>query len=176
MRVALGQINPTVGDVAGNTRRILVCIDEARRKQADLVVLPELAVIGYPPKDLLLKPAVIEQCAAAVQHIASQCHGVSVIVGYPCKSDKAAGRPLYNAAAVCRDGQIVHRRFKNLLPSYDVFDETRYFEPGPRVDVTELNGTKLGISVCEDLWNDAELIDRQLYHDNPIGELAEAGA
>lgn len=176
MRVALGQINPTVGDVAGNTRRILACIDEARRQAADLVVLPELAVIGYPPKDLLLKPAVIEQCTAAVEHIASQCHGVSAIVGYPCKSDKAAGRPLYNAAAVCRDGQIVHRRVKNLLPTYDVFDETRYFEPGARVDVTELNGTKLGISVCEDLWNDAELIDRQLYHDNPIGELAEAGA
>jgi NAD+ synthetase len=176
MRIALAQLNPTVGDIAGNTRLILEAIDQAKQQNADLVVFPELAVIGYPPKDLLLKPSIIEQCGKAVEHIAQHCTGIAAIIGYPAPSDQKTGRPLYNAAAVCRDGKLLHRHVKSLLPTYDVFDEHRYFEPGEPTDLTDFDGVKLGISVCEDLWNDEELFSRQLYHDNPISWLAEQGA
>ncbi len=176
MRIALAQLNPTVGDIAGNTRLILEAIDRSSEAGAELVVFPELIVTGYPPKDLLLKPDVLRQCGRAIEHIASRCGSITAIVGYPCPSDEASGRPLYNAAAVCRDGRIVTRHVKSLLPTYDVFDESRYFEPGPQSDLTDVNGLKLGISICEDLWNDRELFSRQLYHDNPIEKLASRGA
>ncbi|MBI1370532.1 MAG: NAD+ synthase [Planctomycetes bacterium] len=176
MRIALAQINPTVGAVAANTAKIIDAVARGREAGAELVVLPELAVAGYPPKDLLLKPAMLDQCQSAITKIAAACEGVTAIVGYPAVSDRPTGRTLYNAAAVCRDGKLVHRHVKSLLPTYDVFDETRYFEPGPAVDLTEHDGVKLGISVCEDLWNSAEMFSRQLYHDNPIDQLAAAGA
>ncbi|MFW6336389.1 MAG: NAD+ synthase [Phycisphaeraceae bacterium] len=176
MRIALAQINPTVGDIAGNARKIADAIERARRDAAELVVLPELAIIGYPPKDLLLKPAVLDACAAAVQELASRCTDIAAIIGYPDRAQGKRGRSLYNAAAYCKDGRVVHRHVKSLLPTYDVFDEQRYFEPGPRVDITELGGVKLGVSICEDMWNDEETFSRQLYHDNPIHELAAKGA
>jgi NAD+ synthase/NAD+ synthase (glutamine-hydrolysing) len=177
MKIALAQINPTVGDIEGNAALIRRDLRAARERGADLVVFPELATIGYPPKDLLLKPAVVRECVAAVQDLAGECEGIAAVIGYPCPSDSEdRGRSLYNAAALCADGQIIHRHVKSLLPSYDVFDEHRYFEPGPRVDVAEWNGRRLGISVCEDLWNEREMFSRRLYHDNPIDELAERGA
>jgi NAD+ synthase (glutamine-hydrolysing) len=176
MRIALAQINPTVGDVAGNSRRIVDAIERAAAGAAELVAFPELAVLGYPPKDLLLKPDVLRQCEAAITYIAGRCRQTVAIVGYPCESDASTGRPLYNAAAVCGDGRVLARHVKSLLPTYDVFDESRYFEPGPVSDLTEVRGMKLGISICEDLWNDRELVDRQLYHDNPIEKLAARGA
>ncbi|MBB6430671.1 NAD+ synthase [Algisphaera agarilytica] len=177
MKIALAQINPTVGDIAGNALLITRDIRAAREKGAELVVFPELAIIGYPPKDLLLKPAVIEQCVEAIEALSAECVGITAVVGYPCPSDSAEqGRALYNAAAVCADGKIVHRHIKSLLPTYDVFDEHRYFEPGPEVDLTEIDGVKLGISVCEDLWNERDMFSRRLYHDNPIDELAALGA
>jgi NAD+ synthase (glutamine-hydrolysing) len=176
MRIALAQINPTVGDVAGNAEKIADAIDRAREQSAELVVLPELAIVGYPPKDLLLKPAVLDACAAAIDELAARCTGIAAIIGYPDRAGGERGRSLYNAAAYCRDGRVVHRHVKSLLPTYDVFDEQRYFEPGPRVDLTELGGVKLGVSICEDMWNDEETFSRQLYHDNPIDELAAKGA
>lgn len=176
MKIALAQINPTVGDIAGNTRKIAEFIGSAREGGADLVVFPELAVIGYPPKDLLLKPALIAQCRRAIDYLAHQAVGITAIVGYPEHSEASRGRRLYNAAAVLRDGRFLHRHVKSLLPTYDVFDEHRYFEPGPTVDLTALDGVQIGISICEDLWNDAAVLDHQLYHDNPIDQLAEAGA
>ena len=176
MRIALAQMNPTIGDVAGNTEKILGFIDRARKENADLVVFPELAVVGYPPKDLLLKPELIAGCAEAIERIAASCTDIAAIVGYPCVSEKDKGRPLHNAAAVCVGGRVVDRRLKHLLPTYDVFDEHRYFEPGKAVDLTTVGDTKLGVSICEDLWNDAHMFSRQLYHDNPIEKLAAAGA
>ena len=176
MRIALAQINPTVGDIAGNTELIRRDIARAVDGGADLVVFPELSIIGYPPKDLLLKPAVIRDCVAAVEDLAVGCTEIAAIVGYPCPSDGEQGRMLYNAAAFCADGVVWQRHVKSLLPTYDVFDEHRYFEPGPRVDLTEFGDTKLGISVCEDLWNDERLFSRRLYHDNPVDELVEHGA
>ncbi len=177
MKIALAQINPTVGDIAGNADLIRRNIGRAKGAGADLVVFPELAIIGYPPKDLLLKPAVIDECVAAVHDIAEHCTGIAAVIGYPCPADSAdEGRALYNAAAVCTGGRLAHRHVKSLLPTYDVFDEHRYFEPGPRVDLATIFGAKVGISVCEDLWNERDMFSRRLYHDNPIDELAERGA
>ena len=176
MRVALAQINPTVGDIQGNSRLIRDAIRRAGDSDAELVVFPELAVIGYPPKDLLLKPAVIRACQQAIDDLAKDCRGIAAIIGHPCPSDNAQGRMLYNAATLCHGGRAQHRRVKSLLPTYDVFDEHRYFEPGPDVQITPFNDLKLGISICEDLWNDRDVVDRQLYRDNPINELARHGA
>lgn len=176
MKIALAQINPIVGDITGNANLIGHSIDQAREMGARLVVFPELSIIGYPPKDLLLKPAVIDQCVAAVTQLAERCRDVAAIIGYPCPAGDQVGRALHNACAFCHQGQIVHRHVKSLLPSYDVFDEQRYFEPGLKVDLASWENVQLGISICEDLWNDQELLARQLYHDNPIRDLAEQGA
>ncbi|HEX7010194.1 MAG TPA: NAD+ synthase [Phycisphaeraceae bacterium] len=176
MRIALAQINPTVGDIDGNAQQIRCALDRAAQEGVQLVVFPELSIIGYPPKDLLLKPSVIEECVEAVEDLAQACRGVAAVIGYPCPSDQPRGRPLYNAAALCIDGRIAHRHVKSLLPTYDVFDEQRYFEPGPRIDLAALDGWRVGISICEDLWNEQHIMVRQLYHDNPIDELASRGA
>lgn len=176
MRIALAQINPTIGDIAGNVQKHLQYIDQAARAHAELVVFPELSLLGYPPKDLLLKPAVIDQCERGLAQVAAHCRDITAIVGVPIHSTRQRGRPLHNAAAMIRDGQVLDRRFKSLLPTYDVFDESRYFEPGKQVDLSHLADVKLGISVCEDLWSAAEHFNRPRYDDNPIEALAAEGA
>ncbi len=176
MKIALAQINPTVGDIAGNTQKIIDGVQRAKAQGASLVLTPELSTLGYPPRDLLLKSAIIEHCAQAVQAIADASQGVATIVGYPVPNTTTAGRPLYNACALVRNGQIIAQRFKSLLPTYDVFDETRYFEQGPKTELTFLDQQPLGVSICEDLWNDEKFLDRTLYHFNPIESLAQAGA
>lgn len=176
MKIALAQINPIVGDITGNTKQIRSAIQRAHEAGAQLVVLPELAIIGYPPKDLLLKPAVIDQCTEAVNSLAVLCTDIAAIIGYPCPTGQTTGRPLYNAAALCQDGRIVHRYVKTLLPTYDVFDEHRYFEPGPQPTLASVSGVKIGTSICEDLWNDRELIPGQVYHSDPVQDLAQGGA
>ncbi len=180
MRLALAQINPTVGDVQSNVAVIIAMIRRAREAGARLVVFPELTLLGYPPKDLLLKPQVIARCQEAIEEVAAHCVGIAAVVGLALPTDKPRGRHLYNAAALCDDGRVVARHVKSLLPTYDVFDEHRYFEPGPAPEPVTLNTeegpVRLGISVCEDLWNDERFFDRQLYHENPISQLADAGA
>ncbi len=179
MRIALAQINPTVGDIAGNARKTLDFIGRAKDGGANLVVFPEMSVIGYPPKDLLLKPQFIEDNLRAVRHIASKVSGIDAIVGYAERNESPVGRTLYNAVAVLREGMIVSRHFKTLLPTYDVFDEGRYFEPGPpelRNQLVTIGGTPVGLSICEDLWNDEKTDARRLYHQNPIADLHTAGA
>jgi NAD+ synthase (glutamine-hydrolysing) len=179
MRIAMAQINPTIGDLAGNARKILEFAARAREARAQVVVFPELAIIGYPPKDLLLKPQFVDDNLRALRLIASRIHGIEAVVGYAERNRNPVGRPLHNAVAVIRDGKIVSRHLKTLLPTYDVFDESRYFEPGPadeRNHIIPLAGEPVGVSICEDLWNDERLIARRLYHQNPIAELHAAGA
>jgi NAD+ synthase (glutamine-hydrolysing) len=179
MRIALAQINPVVGDITGNTRRIIEFIDRAKAQSATLVVFPELSIIGYPPKDLLLKPSFIADNIEALLTIAQASQGITTIVGYAERNEKPVGRPLHNAVAVLRDGKIVSKHLKTLLPTYDVFDESRYFEPGDlsaRNQIIDVDGIKVGISICEDLWNDERFISRRLYHENPIADLDAAGA
>jgi len=176
MRIALAQINPIVGDIVGNTAMIIDCISEARQAGASLVVFPELSVVGYPPRDLLLKPRFIQANIDAVRQIANRCVGISAIVGFVEQNTEPEGRRLRNAVACCRDCQVREIRHKSLLPTYDVFDEQRYFEPGPGVTLIEHERTPLGMSICEDLWNDEQLIGRRIYHQDPVGQLASAGA
>jgi NAD+ synthase (glutamine-hydrolysing) len=180
MRIALAQINPTVGDIVANVKKIVSFIGRAHAAGASLVVFPELSIIGYPPKDLLLKPQFIDDNLAAVEQIAAQMPaGITAIVGYAQRNTTPIGRPLYNAVAVLQSGKVVSRHFKTLLPTYDVFDESRYFEPGPRSpseNLYRVDGQIIGQSICEDLWNDERLIARRLYHQNPIADLNAAGA
>ncbi|MDD4890776.1 MAG: NAD+ synthase [Phycisphaerae bacterium] len=178
MKIALAQFNPTVGDIAGNARKMAAMIDRAAEAGADLVAFGELSLLGYPPKDLLLKPQVIHDNLAALHELAGHCTRIAALVGYAGPNEEAVGRPLRNWVALLADGRIAAQYAKQLLPTYDVFDETRYFEPGEAVQVAEIAGHRVGLTICEDLWNLPGLPDgqRQLYHENPVAQLAEAGA
>jgi NAD+ synthase (glutamine-hydrolysing) len=148
MRLALAQIDTVVGDLDGNRDRILRRIDEAREAGADVVVFPELAITGYPPEDLLLRPAFVREAERATREVAEAARELVVLVGAP----HAERDVLYNACAVCRDGRVAAVYHKRLLPNYGVFDEERYFDPGAEAVVLELAGTRVGLTVCEDLW------------------------
>lgn len=181
MKVALAQVNPIVGDLRYNAEKIVSFISRAEESGAEIVVFPELALVGYPPKDLLLKPSFVDDNLAALERVAMACKGITAIVGYVDRNTNPVGRPLRNAVAVCSGGVVSSRHFKTLLPTYDVFDESRYFEPGhtgngEKSNVVTIGSTQVGLSICEDLWNDERLIARRLYHQNPINELHQAGA
>jgi NAD+ synthase (glutamine-hydrolysing) len=147
MRVALAQLNQTVGDIAGNEARVREQLARAREAGAQLVLFPELAVSAYPPEDLLLKEHFLADARAAVDRIAADAHGIVAVVGYPERAEDA-----YNAAAVCADGavQAIYRKVN--LPNYGVFDELRYFQRGPGGAIVEVDGVKVGLTICEDIW------------------------
>lgn len=176
MRIAMAQLNPTVGDIVGNTEKICAAIAKARDLGAQLVITPELSILGYPPRDLLLKPAVLLHMHQALRYIAHQSREITALIGFADANPAPVGRSLYNAVAVVRDGEIICRAYKSLLPTYDVFDETRYFEPGPRIETTKIENLTVGLSICEDLWNDDEIFPRPIYHFDPIREMAHVGA
>ena len=147
MRLALAQIDPTVGDLDGNRGLILARIEEARTAGADLVLLPELAVTGYPPEDLLLRPGFVRAARESLERIAAETQGLVALVGVPLLDGD-----LYNACAICEDGKVTGWAKKWHLPNYGVFDEKRYFSPGSELAVVEVAGTKVGITICEDMW------------------------
>src|SRR3954449_7885666 len=147
MRLALAQINTTVGDLEGNRERILQAIAEARGAEADLVLLPELAVTAYPPEDLLLRPGFIRAAEESLREIASETRGLVALVGFP-----HFDRDLYNACAVCADGEVQAVYRKRFLPNYGVFDEDRYFAPARDLLLLQLGETLIGPTICEDLW------------------------
>ena len=177
MRVALLQLNSTVGDLAGNARRIIDGARAAARDGADLAVTPELALVGYLPRDLLLDPDFIRRSWQTLDTLAGELRGLPpVLVGLPETNPNPVGRPLYNSAVLVADGVVGPRFRKALLPTYDVFDEDRYFEPYWGPQILELGGRRLGISICEDVWNDRDFWQRPRYHHDPIEELVGAGA
>jgi NAD+ synthase (glutamine-hydrolysing) len=161
MRLALAQINAVVGDLDGNRDRILAGLDEAKAAGADIVLFPELAVTGYPPEDLLLRPAFVRAAEESLRELARATEGVTALVGTPWRTDDG----LANACAVCVDGELRAIYRKRLLPNYGVFDEERYFEPGPEPMVVEQAGCRLGLTICEDVWEP-----------EPAADLAAAGA
>ncbi len=176
MKAALAQINTTVGDFAGNEAKILSAYRRGAEAGLDLVVVPELATCGYPPRDLLLKKQFLTQNLELVERLAKATTKTGLLVGYVGKNDTRPGREATNAAALCQNGKIVASRSKMLLPTYDVFDEDRYFEPATENLPVEFNGQKIGLTVCEDLWNDEDFWRERRYRRNPAMELADAGA
>ncbi|MFN3531086.1 MAG: NAD+ synthase [Candidatus Brocadia sp.] len=176
MKIALAQINQTVGDFQKNAEKICSYIDRARRQNADLVVFPELAVTGYPPKDFLDIPAFIDENLKTLNTIASGVYGISVIVGFVDRNKRRHGKLVHNAAAFIQDGKIISIHHKSLLPTYDVFDECRYFEPAHTISPVKFMDSILGISICEDIWNDEEFWPRPLYEIDPIENLISHGA
>src|SRR5574340_549828 len=178
LRIAMAQMNPTVGDLSGNVRRIAAWMREARRAQADVVAFPELAVPGYPPEDLLFKPRFIEDTYRALKAVAAETRGLVAVVGYVGRGTTTAMSPntaslpsagrhdLYNAAALISDRRVLASYCKRHLPNYGVFDESRYFHPGLRLPLLVLNGTMVGVNICEDIW----------FPEGPTRAQAAAGA
>ena len=178
MKIALAQTNTTVGDLCGNSRKILAFAQRAAEAGARFVVFPELTLTGYPPRDLLEKQSFLD---GAEEHLDELAHSTAdlqttLIVGTVTRRSESSGRPIYNSAAVLRGGQVVFRQHKMLLPSYDVFDETRYFEPAPRQAPLTLDDSTTALTICEDAWNDKQFWERRLYSRDPVEELVSFGA
>jgi NAD+ synthase (glutamine-hydrolysing) len=177
VKIALLQINPTVGDLAGNAKLIAGAVREAGARGADLAVTPELALVGYLPRDLLLSAGFVKRSWDHLHQLAREIEGLPpTLVGLPEANPSDEGRPLFNAAALVRDGCVDIRFRKALLPTYDVFDEDRYFEPFHGAQILEIAGRRLGVTICEDVWNDRDFWKRRRYHHDPVEELVRADA
>jgi NAD+ synthase (glutamine-hydrolysing) len=176
MKIALAQINTTVGDISGNRDRAIRTMEEAKAAGADLAVFPELCLTGYPPRDLIGLHGFVDSNLEALQQIADRAEGLGVVIGFLDRNRKKEGRDFHNAAAFLSEGKIQAVIHKTLLPTYDVFDEDRYFEPSDSVQPVPFGGRNLGISICEDAWNSEDFWPKPLYTTNPIRSLAEKGA
>jgi len=178
MRIALGQINTTVGDLGGNADLIVRTARAAAEGGARLVVFPELSLTGYPPRDLVEKPSFLERTQQHLARLAAEtAHlDIALILGYVGRSEVPAGKRATNSAAVVERGRVVFQQNKALLPTYDVFDETRYFQPAERQSLCAIGGQRVALTICEDAWNDKQFWERRLYRRDPVEELAQAGA
>ncbi|RZK43552.1 MAG: NAD+ synthase [Pedobacter sp.] len=168
MKISLAQLNYHIGNFEYNTEKIIDTIGKAKEKGADIVVFAELALTGYPPRDFLEFEEFIEQCEISAKQIAEHCHGIAAIVGLPVKNPVLEGKDLYNAAYFIEDGEVKNVIRKALLPTYDVFDEYRYFEPNRNFSTIEYKGKRIALTICEDLWN---VNDNPLYISSPMDEL-----
>lgn len=178
MRIALGQINTTVGDFAGNAEKMAGFARKAADLGADVIAFPELSLTGYPPRDLVEKPSFINAAEQHLSELATQLKNtrISVISGTITRANGREGKRIYNSAAILREGNIVFEQHKMLLPTYDVFDEGRYFLPADKQLLTAVNGRKTALTICEDAWNDKQFWERRLYQRDPVEELAASGA
>jgi NAD+ synthase/NAD+ synthase (glutamine-hydrolysing) len=176
VKIALGQINPTVGDFSGNSQKIIEFTRQARTRGANLVLFPELAVCGYPPRDLVERPAFVRRSQQTVEEIARAVPEITVICGFVSPAKKETGKSVMNSAAVLSGGQIQFVQSKMLLPTYDVFDEMRHFDPASSQKVLPFCGKQLALTICEDAWNDKHFWHRRLYNIDPVEELLRAGA
>ncbi len=172
MKIGIAQINTTVGDLKGNQSLILAAYDRLVKEGADLILFPELAVCGYPPRDLLLKSRFSNDVADTLNAIASRTKSIPALIGtVESRANEESGRPLYNSIAWCENGTVQHFARKCLLPNYDVFDEERYFEPSKASAIQNWNGLKIGLTICEDIWTDETLQTSKRYEFDPIKSL-----
>lgn len=178
MRIALGQINSTVGDLTANTEKMIQFAHRAADSGAEVVVFPELALNGYPPRDLVEKPTFLERTQAELERLiaATASLDLTVVCGYVGRAAASTGKQATNSAAVLAGGKQVFRQNKMLLPTYDVFDEARYFFPADRENLTFIRGAQTALTICEDAWNDKQYWERRLYQRDPVEELAQGGA
>ena len=173
MRVFVAQLNPKIGDLDGNTKKILATIEKAKVSRADIVLFPELTICGYPPEDLVFHSSFIDSVEQHLEQIIKASNEICVIVGLPRRNLSKGEKPLLNSAAVINNGQLLGFQDKWLLPNYDVFDERRYFEPGRSTRVWEIKGKKIGIVICEDIWQHAGYVEFTRYERDPIVELVK---
>jgi NAD+ synthetase len=177
MRIALAQLDFTVGAFEANFAKIRDAVARAGSEAADLVVFSEMAATGYPPRDLLNHARFVDLNLALLDRVAALSTGqLGILIGFVDRNPSPVGKRLFNAVALCHSGRVVGKRHKSLLPTYDVFDEDRYFEPAPAVSPLELAGHRLGVTICEDVWNDRDFWPERLYHRDPVCELADQGA
>jgi NAD+ synthase/NAD+ synthase (glutamine-hydrolysing) len=175
VKIALGQINPTVGEFAGNANKM---IDFARRAQvagAGLILFPELSICGYPPRDLVERPSFVAKNRETVDRIAAETRGIAVICGLVTPADADTGKSVMNSAALLRDGKLDFLQSKMLLPTYDVFDEMRNFAPARQQHLFDFCGNRMALTICEDAWNDKHFWNKRLYRQDPVEELVRAG-
>lgn len=170
MRILAAQINPTIGDLKGNTKRIIQSIELGRNEGVDLVVFPEMALSGYPPEDFILLPHFMEAVAKKLEEIVHASKGIAIIVGLPRYNPHKLEKTLYNSAAFIQDGKLIDFVDKILLPTYDVFDERRYFEPGEQAKIWVLGNQKFAVTICEDLWQHSGFLQSTHYRRNPVLE------
>ncbi len=175
MKIALCQINPIIGDFHYNTGLILDATEQAKRGGCSLAVFPELSLVGYPPKDLLERPAFIKENLKALERLAAGVQGIHALCGYVDRNPRDTGKALVNSVALIKDGEILKKGGKRLLPTYDVFDETRYFEPAPQSLLFQLQDRTIGVTVCEDIWNVGDVEGVPRYAMDPAEELAGQG-
>lgn len=174
MKIGFAQINTTVGDFSGNCARIIAAYDELSAAGADVVIAPELSITGYPPQDLLFKSRFVPDNLLALERLHAHVRETALIVGFVDRNRASHGRPFHNAAAVLQQGQTPAVAYKSLLPTYDVFDEARYFEPATHHALVVIGGQKVGVTICEDIWTQ-EYLPHPLYLGDPVAELAAAG-
>lgn len=178
MRVSLGQINSTVGDLSGNVNRMVKASRAAAHAGADVIVFPELSLTGYPPRDLLDKESFLERTQQHLDGFARETSDLelTIICGYVGRPKAGSGKRATNSAAVLQRGEMIFRQDKMLLPTYDVFDEARYFAPAESQTLCTIGGRKVALTICEDAWNDKQFWEHRLYHRDPVEELAMTGA
>jgi NAD+ synthase/NAD+ synthase (glutamine-hydrolysing) len=175
VKIALGQINPTVGDFSGNAAKIIQFSLRARDAGAGLILFPELSVCGYPPRDLVERPSFVTRNRESVEKIAAETMGIAVICGLVTPAHAETGKSVMNSAALLRDGRVDFIQSKMLLPTYDVFDEARNFAPARSQQLFPFCGSQMALTICEDAWNDKHFWDRRLYGVDPVEELVRAG-
>jgi len=176
MKIGIAQINAVVGDFPGNVKRLMAAYRECLDAGAELVLTPEMSLVGYPPRDLVFKSQFVPKCLQALDYLAEEIREVPLVVGYvDHNSDPGPGKPFRNAAAWLENGTIRHKVWKTLLPTYDVFDERRYFEAGKNCEIIEWNGHRIGLTICEDIWTE-DYLQRPLYERDPVAELRGQGA
>jgi NAD+ synthase/NAD+ synthase (glutamine-hydrolysing) len=175
VKIALGQINPTVGDFSGNAARIIDFARRARQAGAGLIVFPELSVCGYPPRDLVERPWFVARNRDALDHIATETRGIAVICGLVTPAHAETGKSVMNSAALLQDGKLAFLQSKMLLPTYDVFDEMRNFAPARAQELFDFCGKRMALTICEDAWNDKDFWNKRMYGFDPVEALVRAG-